>query len=194
MEERIAGEDLWACEQPVVQLDLLRLSGMQFVPGVDAATRRTETRETKFCAVFVRKRFVGVDLFNVFASHNNRHFELTEVGIAQVIHCGANPFVGAFAAHGIVGDCIDAVERDLNVDVVHRRKALRVLGIDAPTVGGELHTNALFHAVFHDLEEIGAQHWFATADVHVEHLHLGELVNNGLHLFGRQLVGVATTR
>ena len=194
MEERIAGENLRACEQPVVQLDLLRLRGMQFVPGVDAATRRTETGEPKFCAVFVGKRFVGVDLLDVFASHNNRQLELSEICIAQVIHCGANSFVGAFAPNCVVRNRIDAVERDLNVDVVHRRKALRVLGIDATTVGGELHTNALFHAVFDDLEEVGAQHWFATADVHVEHLHLGELVNNGLHLFGRQLVGVATTR
>ncbi|CAB4636620.1 unannotated protein [freshwater metagenome] len=89
------------------------------MPGVDAATRRTETRESKFCAVFVRKRFVRVDLFNVFASHYNGQLELTEVCIAQVIHCGANPFVGAFTAHCIVGDRIDTVERDLNVDVVH---------------------------------------------------------------------------
>ena len=164
------------------------------MPGVDAATRRTETGEPKFCAVFVRKRFVRVDLFDIFASHDDGKLELTEVGIAQMVHGGANSGVGAFTAHRVIGYFVDTIKRDLNVDVVHRRKALRVLGIDATTVGGELHTNALFHAVFDDLEEVGAQHWFATTDVDVEHLHLGELVNNGLHLFGRQLVGIATAR
>ena len=71
MEERIASEYLWACEQPVVELDLLRLGGVQFVPRVDAATRGTETSEAEFGAVFVGKLFIRVDLLDIFASHDN---------------------------------------------------------------------------------------------------------------------------
>ena len=110
-----------------------------------------------------------------------------------MVHGGANSGVGAFTAHGIVGDCIDTVERDLNVDVVHRRQTLGGFGGDATTVGRELHADAFFDAVLDDLEEVGAQHWFATTDVDVEHLHLGELVDNGLHLLGGEFVGIATT-
>ena len=194
MEERIAGEHLGTGQKPVVELNLLCLRRMQVVPGVDAATRRTETGEPKFCAVFVRKRFVRVDLFDIFASHDDGKLELTEVGIAQMVHGGANSGVGAFTAHRVIGYFVDTIKRDLNVDVVHRRQTLGGFGGDATTVGRELHADAFFDAVLDDLEEVGAQHWFATTDVDVEHLHLGELVDNGLHLLGGQLVGIATAR
>ena len=191
VEERVAGEHMRAGEQPVVELDLLGARGMQLMPGVDAATGGTEPGETQLGAVLVRQCLVGVDLFDVLAGHDHRQLELTEIGIAQMVHGGAHPGVGALAAHGVVGVLVDTVERDLDVDVVHGGEALGVLGVDAAAVGGELHAHTLGHAVLDDLEEVGAQHGFTAADVHVEHLHLGQLIDHGLHLFGGELVGIA---
>ena len=110
-----------------------------------------------------------------------------------MVHGGANSGVGAFTAHRVVGYFVDTIKRDLNVDVVHRRQTLGGLGGDSTAVGRELHANTLFDAVLDDLEEVGTQHGLAAADVDVEHLHLGELIDDVLHLFGGEFVGIATT-
>ncbi len=76
----------------------------------------------------------------------------------------------AFAADVIVGGGVGAVDRDLDVEVVHRSQSSGRGSVDERAVGGELHPDAALDAVLDELEEVGAQHGLAAADVHVEHL------------------------
>ena len=167
---------------------------MQLVPRVDAAARGAEAGEAQLGAVLVGQGLVGVDLVDVLAGHDHRELELRVARRLQVVHGLAHAGVGALAADEVVGLLVDAVERDLDVDVVHRRQALGVLGGDATAVGRELHADALLDAVLDDLEEVGPQHGLAAADVHVEHLHLGSWSTMPFISSVRELAGVAAAR
>ncbi len=89
---------------------------------------------------------------------------------------------------------VDAVEADLHVDVVHARQPAGLVGGHQPAVGRELHADALRDAVLDDLEEVGPQHRLAAADVDVEHPQPAQVVDDGLHLVGGELVRVAGAR
>ena len=87
-----------------------------------------------------------------------------------------------------------AVDRDLDVDVVHGRESPRPRRVDPGAVGRELDPHASIDGVLEELEEVPSDRRLATAHVHVEDLHRGELVDEGHRLGGRQLVRVASAR
>src|SRR5690606_31272375 len=101
---------------------------------------------------------------------------------------------GALAADGVVHLGGGAVEADLHVDVVARGEPLGHLGGDPAAVGRELHADLVGGGVVDELPEVGSDRRLAAADVHVEDLHGGELVDDGLGLGGGQLAGVAPPR
>lgn len=91
-------------------------------------------------------------------------------------------------------DAFDAVDRDLNVEVVNAGQSLRRRFVDARAIRGEFDAHVLVDRVFHQLEEVIAHHWFAAADVDVENLHGGDLVDQRLRFSRRQFHRVATSR
>ena len=84
-----------------------------------------------------------------------------------------------------------AVDGNLDVEIVHRRQPRRGLSIDVGAVGRELHPDVMTHRVFDDLEEVGPQHRFPAAEVHVENLESFEFVDDREALLGAQLARIA---
>ena len=74
---------------------------------------------------------------------------------------------------------------------VERGKTLCIFLVDEGAVGGELHTDAVANRMFDDLEEVAAHHWFATADVDVEHLQVPQLVEYRKGLWRGEFARVA---
>ena len=111
-------------------------------------------------------------------------------GVGEVLHGLQGRGEGALAADRIVDLGRGAIERDLHVDVVAGRQLLRDLWSDAAAVGGELHADVVRGGVVDELPEVGPHGGLAAADVHVEHLHPLELVDDGLALLGAELAGV----
>ena len=108
-----------------------------------------------------------------------------------MLHRLASHVVAACATHGVVGDGIDTVEADLDVEVIHGGEPLGLLGIDERAVGGELHTDVAADRVVDEFEEVAAHHRFATSDVDVEHLQVVQFVEDSLGLGGGELTRVA---
>ena len=195
VEERVAGEHVLAVgHQPLVDLALLGVGGVQVVPAVDAAAAGAQAGDPQLCAVAVGERLEPVELGHVLAGDDDADLERPEGGRGKVVHGAAGHVVAAGAAYGVVGGGIDSVEADLDVEVVHRRQPAGLLGVDERAVGGELHPDALLHRVLDQLEEVAAHHGFATADVDVEHLQVAQFVEHALGLGRGQLVWVAPAR
>src|SRR6056297_3351183 len=195
VEERVAGEHVVAVrEQPLVDLTLLGVGGMQFVPGVGATTRWTQPRDAQLGAVGVGQSLELVELVDVVAGDDHPDLELAEAGIAQVLPRPDRRGVRAGAAYGVVGDGVGSVEADLDVEVVHGRQPAGLLGVDERTVGGELDADAALDRVLEELEEVTPDHRFAPADVDVEHLEVVQFVEHGLGLVGGELARVAASR
>src|SRR3979409_2025476 len=102
--------------------------------------------------------------------------------------------VGTLAAYRVVGWRVDTVDRDLHVEVIHRRETAGGLTVDEGPVGGELDPDAMVDRVRDELEEVAAHHRFAATDVHVEDLHAFELVDERLRLGRGELAWIADTR
>ena len=66
--------------------------------------------------------------------------------------------------------------------------------IDARAVGRELHAHAPTHSVLDEFEEVTPHHRLAAADVDVEDLHVGDLVDQRQRFTGREFARVATAR
>ncbi len=164
------------------------------MPGVGAAAGGTQSGDAQLGAVGVGERFQGVELVDVVAGDDDGDLERTEPGGGEVVHRRPGPRVRAVAADRVVGRRIDAVEADLDVEVVHRRQTLGGPPIDERPVGRELDADAVRRGVVDDLEEVAADHRLATADVDVEDLQRTQLVEHGDRLGGRQLVRVAPSR
>ena len=111
-----------------------------------------------------------------------------------MVHGPAGHGVAALAADGVVGGGVDAVEADLDVEVVHGGQAAGLLGVDEGAVGGELHADAVADGVLDELEEVAAHHRLAAADVDVEDLQVAQLVEHPLGLGRGQLARVALAR
>jgi hypothetical protein len=194
VEERVTGQHVVAVgEQPLVDLALLRLRGVQVVPGVGPATRRAQARDAQLGAEGVGERLELVELVDVVAGDDHGDLELAEAGVAQVLHRPDRGGVRTLAADGVVGDGIGAVETDLDVEVVHRCEPPRLLGVDERTVRRELHSDTAADRVLEQLEEVATDHRLAATDVDVEHLEVVQLVEHGLRLVGRQFARVTST-
>ena len=62
--------------------------------------------------------------------------------------------------------------------------------IDASTVGGELHADAVVDGVADEMPEVLADRGFAATDVDVEDLHPLQFVDDGLALLGLSLIHI----
>ena len=182
--------------QPVVELALLVVGGVQLVPGVGAATRRAQAGDAQLGAVGVGQRLEVVELVDVVAGHDDADLERAEVGVAR-----GGPWRArgggerAVAADGVVDVGVGAVDRDLDVEVVHRRQPAGRGGVDVGAVGRELHADPVGVGVLDDLEEVGADHRLAAADVDVEDLQaLRARRSTAKHSSVRQLARVAASR
>ena len=104
---------------------------MQVVPDVHATARWTKSRQTKFGAVLLSQGLVGVELGDVVTGHNHGDLEGTEVGVTEIVHGAAGRGVGAFAAQCVVGLGVNSINRDLNIEIVHRGETLGRFGRNA---------------------------------------------------------------
>ena len=173
MEERVASKHVVAmCNKPVVDLSLLSLSRVQFIPRICTTSRRTQARDTELSAVAIGKLFESIKLINVVSGHDYRNFERPEVCITQVVHCSNRCVERTFTTYCIICCTVNAVHADLNIEVVHGSKALRIFCSDVCAVGGKLHANVVVLGMFKNLEEVFANHWLAATDVYVEHLQV----------------------
>ncbi len=191
MEERIAGEHVGVVEDPAEHLTLLVVGQPQVLVAVDAPTRGPEPGDAQLRPVVVGHGLVLVELVDVVAGAHDGDLELAEVGRSQVVHGAAGRRPRPLAPDGVVGGRIHAVEADLHVEVRHGRQAAGGVGVEVGAVGGELHADVAVDGVLDDVEEITPQHGLAAAHVHVEHLQIGELVDDRERLGGGELVGVA---
>ena len=87
---------------------------------------------------------------------------------------------GALAPDVVVDLGGGAVERDLHVDVVAGGQPSRGGRRDLDAVGGELHPHLVGRGVVDQFPEVRPDGRFAAADVHVEHLHALEFVDDRL--------------
>ena len=134
MKERVAGEHFGPVQQPSVQLALLSIGGMKFMPAIGTPPRRTKAGKPQLGTEFLGHCFESVNLANVVTGHNHRDFEAGEPGIVQVFHGLLSHLKGTFAAHRIVGCRVCAVYRDLHIDVVHGGEFAGNRGIDSGAV------------------------------------------------------------
>ena len=194
MEERIAGEHVGVIHEPVVELTLLLVGGMERFPRVGATARRAKAGQSELGAVVVGHRLELVDLRDVVAGHHHRDLETLEPGSLKVLHRLHGRGERTFPADMIVGVGVGSVDRDLHIDVVRFGELLRHLGIDARTVGGELHADAVVDGVADEMPEVLANRGFAATDIDVEDLHPLQFVDDGLALLGREFARVTATR
>ena len=89
---------------------------------------------------------------------------------------------------------IGAVDRDLHVDVVRAGEPRGRGRGDRRAVRRELHADAVADGVVDEVVEVAPDRRLAAADVHVEDLHVAQLVDDGHGLGGRELVRVAPSR
>ena len=118
MEERVAGEHVGVIHEPVVELTLLLVGGMERFPRVGATARRAKAGQSELGAVVVGHRLELVDLRDVVAGHHHRDLETLEPGGLEVLHRLNGRGERTFAADMIVGVGVGAVDRDLHIDVV----------------------------------------------------------------------------
>src|SRR5208283_1765473 len=100
----------------------------------------------------------------------------------------------ALAPDGVVGNGGGAVDADLHVEVVEGGKLLGAGRRQPRPVGRELDAHLAPDRVGDQVEEVGAQHRLATADVDVEDLHIDHVVDDAAGLPRRQLARVAAAR
>ena len=192
VEEGIARQHLLAVgEQPVVDLALLAVRGMEVVPAVRTAPARAQPRDAQLSAVAVGERLERVQLGHVLAGDDHADLERAEVRFGEVVHRPAGHVVAPGATHHIVRRRVDPVEADLDVQVVHRREPTSLVGIDERAVRGELHADPDADRVLDELEEVAPHHRLAAADVDVEHLQVAQLVEHALGFGGGELSRVA---
>ncbi len=192
VEERVAGEDVVAVgQQPAVDLALLVVGRVEVVPAVRAAARRAQAGDAQLRAVRVGQGLEAVELVDVVAGDHDADLERSEAGGGEVVHRPPGHGVRAVAADGVVGRRVEAVEADLDVEVVHRRQAGRGVGLDERPVGRELDADPVADRVLDDVEEVAAHHGLATTDVDVEDLQVAQLVEDVLRFGGGELTRVA---
>ena len=195
MEERVAGQHPVAVgEEPAVDLPLLLVGGVQLGPRVHASSGGPEPGDPQLRAVRVGQRLEAVELVDVVPGHDDRDLEGPEPGLGQVVHRPPRRGVGAHAPDGVVGGGVQAVEADLDVEVVELGEATGRGTVDEGAVGRELDADAAVDRVLDQREEVPPDHRLAAADVDVEDLQAVELVEHGLGLVRGQLVGVAPAR
>ena len=77
------------------------------------------------------------------AGGDDADLERPKVGGRQVVHRPTRHRVAAHATNGVVGDSVDSIDADLDVEVVHRRQTPRVGLIDEGAVGRELDADSV---------------------------------------------------
>ena len=167
---------------------------MQLIPHVGAAAGRAKPGDAQRGTVPVSQRLEVVELVDVVAGDHDRDLGVSESGRGEVLQRADRHREGADTPYGIVDLRGGAVQRDLDVDIVTGRQPRRHLRGDANAVGGELDPDVVRGGVVHQLPEVGAHRGFAAADVHVEHLHAFQLVDDRLALSRGQLTRVALAR
>jgi hypothetical protein len=104
----------------------------------------------------------------------------------QAVHRPPGGGVAALAPDQVVGGGVEAVEGDLDVEVVHRRQATgRLIGDEGPVV--ENFTPMSREMECSTISRVAADGGLATADVDVEDLEVVQLVEHGLGLGRGQL-------
>lgn len=195
VEERVPGEHFLACpDQPFVQVPLLCLGWVQFVPHVGTPPGRPEPGQPQRRAVLVGDAFELVQLAHVVACDDDGDLGVTESGGREVVQRAHRHVVGTRTAYPVVDRGCGAVEGHLYVDVVRRGEVSGPRRIYAHTVGGELHADLMLHRVGEQVPEVRSHRGFATPDVHVEHLHGLEFVDHRLALTGGEFAWVASAR
>ncbi len=195
VEERVARQYTLAVrDQPVVQLTLLLLGGVQFVPHVGAATRRPQARDAQRRTEPVGELLELVELAHVLAGDYNGDLGILEPRLGEILQRTHGHRERTRPAHSVVHLGGRAVERDLDVDVIAGRQARGDLLVDLDAVGGELDTDLVLGRVVDQLPEVGADGGLTAADVDVEDLHALQLVDDRLALFGAELARVPASR
>ncbi len=194
VEERVAGQHLLAVgQQPLVELALLRLGGVQLVPHVGAPPGRAQPGDPQLRAVGVGERLELVELAGVLSGDDDGDLEVLHPGLGQVLQGAGGGGEGAGAADGVVDLGGRAVQGDLDVDVVGGRELRRALLGELHAVGGELDADVVTDGVVEQVPEVRPDGGFPAADVDVEHLHPLQLVDDRLGLGGGQLPRVPPT-
>ena len=84
VEERVSGQNVLAMrEEPFVDLALLGVGRMKFVPCIGTSTRGAKASDAQLGSIGIGKPFELVELRDVVASHDHRNLEGAEPGIAQ---------------------------------------------------------------------------------------------------------------
>ena len=192
MEEGVTGEHVVAmAEQPLVDGPLLVGRRVQLVPDLCPPARRSEAGEAQLGVGLVGQGLELVELIGVVTGQHDRQLETGESGILQPTHGRHDHVEGAGTTDCVVDLGGGPVEGQLDVDVVAPGQAPGDGVGDAGSVGRELHAHAVVGGVVDELPEVGADGGLAAADIHVEDLHAGELVDEGTALIGDQLAPVA---
>src|SRR5699024_6949286 len=159
---------------------LLGGGGVQLVPDVDTATGGPQPGDPQRRAEPVGQRREVVQLVDVVPGGHHRDLGVGEAGVGEVLQGAQGHVVGAGAADGVVDLRGGAVEGDLHVDVVAGRQFGGHLRGDPQPVGGELHPHVVRGGVVDQLPKIRPHSRFAATDVHIEHLHAFEFVDDVL--------------
>ena len=136
----------------------------------------------------------AIELVDVVAGDHDGEFEVAHTGVGEPSCRPDRRFVGAGAAHRVVGVGIEPIDADLHVEVVHRGDPLRGGFVDERAVRGELHADTVGGRVFDNGEEVAADHRLPAADVHVEHPEFSQFVDEGDRLRGAQFSRIAPPR
>src|SRR5690606_28604001 len=179
VEERVAGQHvLTVAQQPLVQLSLLLLGRVQLVPDVRATSGRPQPGDAQLGIEVVGDAFELVELVDVVPGHHHADLEAGESGLGEVLHGTPRGVARSVTAHRVVDLGRGAVQRHLDVHVVHGGQLPCALLADAHAVGGELHPDLVVDGVFQQLPEVRAHGRFTAADVDVEDLHALQLVDD----------------
>ena len=179
VEERVAGEHVVAVgQQPVVEVALLGLGGVQLVPDVGPAAGRAQPGDPQLGAVGVGERLELVELAGVLAGDDDGDLEVLHPGLGQVLQRPGGGGEGAGAADGVVDLGRRAVQGDLDVDVVGAGQLRRARLVQLDAVGGELDADVVADGVVEQVPEVRPDGRLAAADVDVEDLHPLQLVDD----------------
>ena len=179
MEEGVAGEHLLAPgQQPAVQLPLLDGGEVQVPPDGSAPAGRAQPGQPELRPIPVGEPFERIELADVVPGDHHRDLEAGEPGGGQVADRAHRGGVGTGAPDRVVDLGGGPVQRDLNVHVIGGGEPPGHAGGDLHSVGGELDPDPVADRVVQDFHEVGPYRRLAAADVHIEHLHPRELVDD----------------
>ncbi len=191
VEERVPGENFGVVREEAVHVPELGSRRPELVPHPHPPARRPKAGHAQLGAEKARQGQHGLKLAGVVAGDDHAQLERPEAGIGEAFH---RPHGGGEAPRPpdrIVRGSRGAVEADLDVEVVHGGQPAGAGGRHRRAVRRELDPDPAPQGVRDDLLEVGPDRGLAAADVDVEDLHRGQLVDDAERLCRGQLVRVA---